>query len=238
MRKISLENIILFENEDYLVLNKPPFLPSLDERSGEGENLLQVVRRDLPEAQLCHRLDKVTSGAIAVAKNPEAYRHLAIQFENRKVDKIYHAVSNGVHAFEEKVVELPIYKGRQAEARIDFSEGREATTIFNTLRAFRHNTLIECKPLTGRFHQIRIHLATQRAPLVSDRLYGGKDIFLSQYKRHYNLKKWEDERPMIGRAALHAASLTFKGLKQETIEVKAEYPKDFRVLVKLLEDYD
>jgi 23S rRNA pseudouridine955/2504/2580 synthase len=238
MRKISLEDLILFENEDYLVLNKPPFLPSLDERSGQGENLLQTVRRSLPEAQLCHRLDKSTSGAIAVAKNPEAYRHLAIQFENRKVRKIYHAVSNGVHAFEEKVIKLPIYKGRQAEARIDFSEGREAITICNTIRAFRHNSLIECRPLTGRFHQIRVHLAAQSVPLVADKLYGGKDIFLSQYKRHYNLKKWEEERPMIGRAALHARSLTFKGLNQETIEVEAEYPKDFRVLVKLLEDYD
>jgi 23S rRNA pseudouridine955/2504/2580 synthase len=237
-KKTQLTDLVLFENDNYLIINKPPFLPSLDERSGESDNLLKIIRQEIPDAQLCHRLDKVTSGVIAAAKNPDAYRHLAIQFENRKVTKIYHAVTNGVHHFVEKQVDLPIHKGRQAEARIDFADGKEALTIFNTLRAYRHNSLLECSPYTGRFHQIRIHAATLGAPLVSDRLYGGKDIFLSDYKRNYNLKKWDDEQPIIKRAALHALSLSFKDLDQEIIEIEAPYPKDFAVLVKLLEQYD
>src|SRR5690606_36517188 len=110
MKMDKLEDIILFENENYIVVNKPPYLSSLDEREAAGDSLKDMARAYNPEATLCHRLDKETSGALAISKNPEAYRHLAIQFENREVNKIYHTVCEGLHEFDKLAVDLPIYK--------------------------------------------------------------------------------------------------------------------------------
>lgn len=86
--KLQLKDIIIFENENYIVVNKPAFISSLDERNKEsGSSILQMARDYAGDVQLAHRLDKETSGALAIAKNPEAYRHLSMQFENRQVSK-------------------------------------------------------------------------------------------------------------------------------------------------------
>jgi len=77
---------ILFENQDYLLVNKPPFLSTLEDRN-DPVNLLRLAQEIEPNAQVCHRLDKDTSGVLAIARHPEAYRHLSIQFEQRQVKK-------------------------------------------------------------------------------------------------------------------------------------------------------
>jgi 23S rRNA pseudouridine955/2504/2580 synthase len=83
--KIDFSQIILFENDSFLIVNKPPFLSTLEDRQ-DPLNLLALARNYVPTAQVCHRLDKETSGALTIAKSPEAYRHLSIQFENRQVN--------------------------------------------------------------------------------------------------------------------------------------------------------
>ena len=86
MKYPNFKDLIIFENDDYIVVNKPPFVASLDERSTAGEvNILRLAKQYADDAQVCHRLDKETSGAIVIAKNPDAYRNLAMQFERRKV---------------------------------------------------------------------------------------------------------------------------------------------------------
>ncbi len=237
--KLHFPDLILLENDDYLVINKPPFIATLDERNADNPySLLRLARAYSPDAQVAHRLDKETSGCLAIAKNPEAYRHLAMQFEHREVKKIYHAVVGGVQNFEGISVYLPILPlPRDGVVKIDRQKGKEAETIFNTLRAFRQHTLVECMPITGRMHQIRIHLTCLKAAIVQDETYGGKPVFLSQLKRDYNLKKDTEELPLIKRVALHARSLTFTGLDSQEISVEAPYPKDFEVLVKQLEKF-
>ena len=157
---VDFTNLIVFENDDYIVINKPPRLASLDERTPDrSQSILRLAKAYHADAQLGHRLDKETSGALAIAKNPDAYRHLAMQFEHREVAKRYHAVVNGVHDFENISVYLPIAQVRDGTAvRIDREKGKIAETIFNTLRAYKINTLVECMPITGRMHQIRVHL--------------------------------------------------------------------------------
>src|SRR3954468_22265207 len=108
MKMVDFKNFIVLENDDYILINKPSDIPSLDERNGEGVNILRMAKEYSPDAQICHRLDKETSGILAIAKNPEAYRNLAMQFEHREVKKIYHAVSDGIHKFENLSVKLPI----------------------------------------------------------------------------------------------------------------------------------
>ena len=125
-------DLILFENDDFIVVNKPPFLATLEDRALNATNLLKLARQYHPDAQACHRLDKETSGALAIAKNPEAYRHLSLQFENREVDKLYHAVVWGVHKFENVEVDRSIEPGKKGKAKLAF-KGKPAQTILNTL---------------------------------------------------------------------------------------------------------
>ncbi|AUD04729.1 RluA family pseudouridine synthase [Spirosoma pollinicola] len=238
--KLDFKDLIVFENEDYILINKPPRVASLDERTMDrgGQSILRLAKAYHADAQLGHRLDKETSGILAIAKNPEAYRHLAMQFEHREVTKRYHAVTNGVHNFEDISVYLPISPLKDGTAvRIDREHGKVAETIFNTLQAYRTTTLVECMPVTGRMHQIRVHLMCLKAPIVNDATYGGKAVFLSDVKRKFNLKEGTEELPLINRVALHAYSLTFTLLNGDEQTFVAPYPKDFNVLVKQLEKF-
>jgi 23S rRNA pseudouridine955/2504/2580 synthase len=187
---------------------------------------------------VCHRLDKETSGAILIAKNPEAYRSASMQFERRKVTKIYHAVVDGQFTFNDLFVDLPILNDGNKNVTIDRQEGKRAETYFNSLKYYKHYTLVECKPVTGRMHQIRIHLATQRASICGDAMYRGKPVFLSSLKKGYRIAKDEVEQPIMKRFALHARHLVFKGLDEQDIVIDAPYPKDFATLIKLLDKFD
>ena len=239
MKYPNFKDLILFENNDYIVVNKPPFVASLDERTmGAEVNILRLAKQYTEDAQVCHRLDKETSGAIVIAKNPEAYRSLSIQFERRKVNKTYHAVVDGQYSFNDLFVDLPILNDGNKNVSIDRQEGKRAETYFNSIKHYKHYTLVECKPITGRMHQIRIHLATQRAAICGDHMYKGKPVFLSALKKGYRISKDEEEQPIIKRFALHAKKIVFKGLDDQEISIEAPYPKDFATLLKLLDKFD
>ncbi len=238
MKFPPFKEIILFENDDLIVVNKPPFLSSLDDRDGGEINLLRLAKQYVPDAQICHRLDKETSGAIIIAKNPEAYRFVSMQFEHREVSKIYHAIINGSHQFDDLLVDLPILNLGNKNVAISKQDGKAAQTYFKSLVFFKHYTLVECKPITGRMHQIRIHLASQRAAIAGDEMYGGQPVMLSDIKRGYKLGKDQEELPIMKRFALHAKEVSFKINQETEISVHAPYPKDFATLLKLLEKFD
>jgi 23S rRNA pseudouridine955/2504/2580 synthase len=232
--KINLEELILFEDEDFILINKPPFVATLEDRSTKI-NLLGLARDYVATAQVCHRLDKDTSGVLAIAKNPEAYRHMSLQFEKREVTKIYHAVADGIHNFKDELVDLPILKQDDGVVKISKREGKQAQTYFTSIKSYKFHTLVECRPITGRMHQIRIHLSTLKASITGDELYGGKLFYLSSVKRGFNLKKQTEEQPIMKRMALHAYSLTFADMKGNIQKIEAPYPKDLQALVKQLE---
>lgn len=238
MKFPPFKEIILFENDDLIVVNKPPFLSSLDDRDGGEINLLRLAKQYVPDAQICHRLDKETSGAIIIAKNPEAYRFVSMQFEHRQVSKIYHAIINGSHQFDDLLVDLPILNLGNKNVAISKQDGKAAQTYFKSLVYFKHYTLVECKPITGRMHQIRIHLASQRAAIAGDEMYGGQPVMLSDIKRGYKLGKDQEELPIMKRFALHAKEVSFKINPGTEISVHAPYPKDFATLLKLLDKFD
>ncbi len=238
MKFPKFQDLILFENNDLIVVNKPPFLTSLDEREGGEVNLLRLARQYSADAQICHRLDKETSGALIIAKNPEAYRLVSMQFERRKVNKIYHAVIDGTHVFEDLKVDLPILNLGNKNVTISRADGKPAETWFRSLQFFKHYTLVECRPVTGRMHQIRIHLASQKASISGDSMYGGKPVFLSHIKRGYRLGKDQEEQPIMKRFALHAREITFRINEEDSVTITAPYPKDFATLLKQLEQFD
>jgi RluA family pseudouridine synthase len=233
--KIKLEDIMLFQNENYVVVNKPPFISTLEDRH-EKINLLKLAREFEPDAQVAHRLDKETSGALIIARNPEAYRHIALQFQEREVKKIYHAVVDGIQSFNNTLVDLAIVKQDDGKAKIHRVMGKSAQTYFNSLKSYRKHTLVECRPITGRMHQIRVHLAYNKAPITGDEMYGGKPFLLSEIKRGFNLKKGTEEEPFMKRMALHAFAVEFKDISETKISVEAPYPKDMRALVRQLEE--
>ncbi|WP_420385476.1 RluA family pseudouridine synthase [Roseivirga sp.] len=231
--KIDFKSLILFENEDFLVANKPPFIASLEDRNS-NVNLQLLAKQYNEELSACHRLDKETSGCLLFAKTAEAYRHASIQFEKRTVDKVYHAFVNGLQDFKDLKVELPILSLNKGSVVIDFN-GKPATTVFNTIEVYKKHSLVECRPETGRMHQIRIHLSKKGAPIINDPLYQGEALYLSQIKKRYNIGKYEEEQPLIKRFALHAYSLGFNLMNGERVSVEAPYPKDLKVLHKQLQ---
>jgi 23S rRNA pseudouridine955/2504/2580 synthase len=235
----KFQDLILFENNDVIVVNKPPFISSLDEREGGELSMLRLAKQYSPDAQVCHRLDKETSGCLIIAKNPAAYRLISMQFERRRVKKVYHAVVNGTHQFNNLEVNLPILNLGNKNVAISRQEGKAAETIFNSIKYYKNYTLVECQPVTGRMHQIRIHLASQRAAIAGDDMYGGQSVFLSNIKRGYRLGKDQEELPVMKRFALHAKEVTFMLSEQDDqITVTAPYPKDFATLLKLLDKFD
>ena len=236
--KIPLfKDIILFEDDNFVFVNKPPHLSSLDERIGTAPSLLQMARKYCPEVQLCHRLDKETSGVLLMAKHNEAYKLMANLFEQREVEKSYHAIVKGFLQVDEKSILLPLGTTAKGIAKVDMKEGKKAETIITTIKKFNHYTLLNCKPISGRLHQIRIHLASQNFPIVSDEVYGGTKPFLSKLKSGFKTGKWGVEQPIMQRVALHAYELKFTAFNTN-YAVQASYPKDFEVFVKLLNQHD
>ncbi|WP_420316613.1 RluA family pseudouridine synthase [Ekhidna sp.] len=236
LKNISFEDLILLDTDDYSLINKPPFLASLDDRAN-SQNLLSLAKEVNDDYQICHRLDKETSGIVVFAKNAEAYRNFAMQLENREVKKVYHAVIDGLHKFEDFEADEPLHT-TSTKSRVDFRAGKPAFTLISTLEVFKKHSLVKCFPVTGRMHQIRAHLAYHKAPIVCDPAYGGEMVFLSELKRNYNHKKWEDENPMINRVGLHSHQVAFRDLSGNIVEGEAEYPKDFSVLIKLLRKFN
>ena len=236
--KYKFTDSILFEDADFIVINKPSGISTLDERKDDlAPAILRLAKEYSSDAQVGHRLDKETSGALVIAKNPEAYRHISMQFEHRETAKRYHAVVEGMQDWDGFLVNLPILPLKDGKVVIDRVKGKHAETWFRTLKVFRGYTLVECMPITGRMHQIRIHLTCLKAPIVCDAMYGGPEIYLSDLKRNFHLKKDTEELPVMRRVALHAHSLSFKLMNGDPITVEAPYPKDFNVLVKTLEKY-
>ena len=226
---------IVFENDNYLVVNKPPYIATLDDRSSPI-SVLKLAREYNGNIQVCHRLDKETSGVLLLAKTSEAYRHASTQFSERQVKKTYHAVANGVHDFSNKVIDLDLSISSSGIVKVK-KGAKPSKTVVNTLEKFRHHTLAECLPETGRMHQIRVHMAAVNAPLVADTMYGGKDLYLSQIKKNYRPKNEEPERPIMARVALHAFALEFKDLNGEIINVSGLYPKDFQTVLTQLRKF-
>ena len=174
-----------------------------------------------PDSQINHRLDKETSGILVIAKNADAYRHFSMELQERKTEKIYHAIVWGRHNFEQMLVEAPLEIKNNGKVIIS-KYGKYSATILRTLKIYNKLSLIECKLVTGRKHQIRIHLASGDAPIVNDEKYGdrefNKNIFNKQFQR----------------MALHSSEIEFLDSDNKSIRIKAEPDDSFLDMVAFL----
>jgi 23S rRNA pseudouridine1911/1915/1917 synthase len=192
--EIPLE--IIFENQDVIVVNKPAGMvvhPAAGHHSG---TLVHAALAHAPEMEgvggvqrpgMVHRLDKETSGVIVLAKNDQAHHFLQEQFRDRTVKKIYLALVDGQPPTSTGKIDAAIGRDPTHRKRMKVmpdNQGRQAISIFKTLNRFKSHSLIEVKILTGRTHQIRVHLALIGCPVVGDTIYGRKKPTL-QLSRHF-----------------------------------------------------
>jgi len=244
---------VLFEDAHLLVLCKPSGLLVSPDRYDPGRpNLMKLLQegisRGAPWAGLrqlvylanVHRLDGETSGVILLAKDKPSLIALANQFGSEKPVKRYVALVQGGPAEDQGLIEanLAPHPTRPQFVRVDAKHGKRACTLFTVSERFSGFTLLRCQPLTGRTHQIRVHLRHRGWPLVGDTLYGGQPLWLSRLKSNYRAKPGQLERPLIGRLALHAEELTVTHpATGQSVTVAAPWPKDLTVAIKYLRRY-
>lgn len=240
--KVQKRLNILYEDDEILALDKPSGLLVVPDRwDKKQETLMDHVRNYLKsQAWPAHRLDQEASGVVLFAKNPKCRTFLGRQFEKREVKKVYEVLVQGTVSDPEGVIRFCISEDprRPGRVRTGGRYGKDATTDFQVLECFRAITLLEVRPLTGRQHQIRIHLQAVGHPVLCDPLYGSpKPFYLSEMKRFYKYKEEEEEKPLMGRLALHAREITFRKMDDKEQSIQTNLPKDFGVFLKYLRKF-
>jgi RluA family pseudouridine synthase len=240
---------VLYEDAALFALEKPSrLLTSPDRYDSNRPNLMRILHRDIergaPWAKErnisylanAHRLDFDTSGVLLLAKNKPALVALVDQFGGSRPAKRYIALVQGTPAAdafrsEARLAPHPVKLGLM---RVDPKHG----TNFEVIEKFAGYTMLRCEPLTGRTHQIRIHLSHLRLPIVGDELYGGAPLYLSKLKRDYRPPRTGQEQPLIGRVALHAESLVVEHPDtHQPVPIQSPWPNDLQVALKYLRKF-
>lgn len=235
---MNSKELIIAETGNWVAINKPSELLSIPDREGKEVSLKILLKEKYGDIYTVHRIDKDTSGLIIFAKNEAAHKHLSKQFEERHTKKIYQGLVVGSPALssgsiDASVMEHPAQNGTMIVHR----KGKEALTDYEVLADFGIYSLVQFRIHTGRTHQIRVHMKDLGYPIVCDPLYGdGKPLLLSAIKSKFKLSKNElEERPILGRLALHAFQLSFTDIDGQTVELEAPLHKDMRATLQQLE---
>ena len=232
--------LLLDETDQWVALNKPAGLLSVPDREGKEASLKSQLQKKYGKIWPVHRLDRDTSGVILFAKNEEAHRYFSMQFEQRGVQKRYGGLVIGKPLPLEGSITSPIKEHHAIIGKmVTHRSGKPSQTNYIVAEQFAPYSWVLFKPITGRTHQIRVHMQSIGCPLACDNLYGdAQPLYLSRLKSNYKISKnQEEERPLLNRLALHAMELTFTDLGGETITLQAELPKELQVTLLQLRKY-
>ena len=232
---------VIFEDQDLLMINKPAGLvihPAAGNPSGTLVNALLHHCQDLSgiggveRPGIVHRLDKDTTGIMVVAKSDRAHLSLAIAFRQHTIRKTYLAVCYGNPVTGDGVVDAPIDRHpRNRREMAVVREGRPARTLFEVEEEFAGTSMVSCHPVTGRTHQIRVHLAHIGHAIVGDPLYAGRQW------RNLSHSRVQVACRAFPRQALHARRIAFEHpVTKENVEFEAPLPPDLEELLRVLRE--
>jgi len=219
---------IIFENENYFVIEKPSGLvvhPGSNNTKFTLANILigktdQLSMKDTIRPGIIHRLDKNTSGLLIIAKNDVFHNYMAKQFEEGKVKKLYRLITDGKYKNSKGIIKVPI--GRDPFNRKKMSpqmqNSKMAISKFRVIESFPKNEYVEYSIMTGRTHQIRVHSKFLNAPVLNDPEYGNK-VFDPGYGQF-----------------LHSIELSFIDIDGKEVTYKSDIPKEFKEKLKELRD--
>ncbi len=240
---------VLFEDDELIVVNKPPGLivhPARSHKTGTLINALawhfkhrtggqlSSVGKDIARPGVVHRLDKMTSGVMVAAKTDTAHWRLAKQFEHRQTTKRYLALVHGRMEPEADLIDAPLGKHptiKEKYAVRHDETGKESRTVYRVIEEYQGASLVELELLTGRTHQIRVHLSHRGFPIVGDDLYGGKHTSEADLGG-------TDTTPLLCRQALHAAMLGFRHpISNEPMQFLAPIAPDVHRAIRVLRQH-
>ena len=236
----SLSNLIVFENDYFVALNKPAGVLSIPDRMQSEPSLKDRLMEKYGNIFTIHRLDKETSGIIIFAKDEVTHKYFSKQFEERTVEKFYMGLVHGqpthkTGTIDAAIMEHPVFKGQMVINK----KGKPSVTDYEVIETYPKYSLLKFQLHTGRTHQIRVHAKNIGHPILCDPLYGdGRPVMLSDIKKKFKLSKHDEaERPMLHRVALHSYQLKFTDAFGSEIDLVAELPKDMRALIQQMKKH-
>ena len=238
---------ILYEDQDILVIDKPPGVPVVPDRWDtaklNAQDLLNAkIQKNSPTRKnriwIVHRIDQDTSGLVIFAKNSESHRQLNRAFSTAKINKSYLAVVRGCPEPAEGRIDLALSPQKKGRVVVD-PAGKKSITFYSVEDKFSRFSVLKVNPVTGRTHQIRVHLMAMGHPLLVDPLYAGKTHFgIMELKRSARIQS-DDEPALISRLSLHALEIKFVHPRTKMpMEFTAEVPKDIQAVIKALKKWD
>ena len=213
---------IIYQNEDYIIVNKEPEL-SVHSGTNNQFGLIDIARAKFPtqEIDLCHRIDKSTSGCVLLSKNKRFLRHFHKQLKSNKVVKKYEAILIGVLSKNIKIeTNIDISTKEHIHKVQEANHGKKAISNFTIINKYNSFTHVEIIISTGRMHQIRVQSANLNHPIVNDKKYG-----------LFDLNKYIAKETLISRLALHASCIEFNELNGTLSSYHALKNNDFDILL-------
>ncbi len=204
--------MIVYADDALLVADKPAGLLSVPGRGEANQDcLIRRVQVDHPEALIVHRLDMATSGLIVLARGPEAHRTLSMAFADRRVAKQYIAVVAGLISDDEGVVDLPLITDwpNRPRQKVDHEVGKPSLTHWRVLERKHETTRVELKPVTGRSHQLRVHMLSLGHPIVGDEFYAPTDIVAASPRLLLHAERLTVPHPLTGEDMAFRSSAPF-----------------------------
>ncbi len=236
---------ILYEDERMLAVDKPTGLSMMPGLGFEQVTLFEAVWHHLrgtgDRPRIVNRIDKGTTGLVLFARDAAAQGHLGGQFQRREVEKLYRALVVGRMPEDSGEIDLPIapHPARPEMMVVDRKNGKASVTRWTVRQRYGHYTELDLVPLTGRTHQLRVHLKAIGHPLAVDPMYGSEEpLLLSSIKKGYRHKEGP-ERPLLARTPLHALRLAFRHPADDRpMVLEAPLHKDMEVTLKQLAKWD